>query len=144
MNDEINKLEDQLQHLKPNEWAGLMGFIDRLKQRYGEDLRLVALFGSKARGDFDEESDLDVLIVLRMKRGRFRTYWNEIVDIAWDIELTHGIVTSLIIKDEDEYKRLRDCRVLLIRNLERDGIELWMKQASSNTSDFALKELKTT
>ena len=144
MNEEINKLKEQLQHLKPNEWAGFMAFIERLQQRYGEDLKLVALFGSKARGDFDEESDLDVLIVLRMKRGRFRTYWNEIVDIAWDIELTHGIVTSLIIKDEDDYKRLRDCRVLLIRNLEQEGIDLWMKQPNLNTSDFALKEPVTT
>lgn len=146
MNEKIhkNKLRERLQHLKPNEWAGLMALIDRLQQRYGEDLRRVELFGSKARGTFDEESDLDILIVLRMRRGRYRAYWNEIVDIAWDIELTHGIVTSLIIKDEDDYKRLRDCRVLLIRNLEQDGIELWMKQPSSNTSDFALKEPKTT
>jgi len=42
----------------------------------------VVLFGSKARGDFDDESDLDLLIVVRMLDGRYRQYWSEIADIC--------------------------------------------------------------
>jgi len=51
--------------LRPNERAGLAAFLERLRQRYGDDLLRVVLFGSKARGDFDTESDVDVLVVLR-------------------------------------------------------------------------------
>ena len=137
-----NLSSERLCHLKPNEWAGLGAFIERLNERYGDDLRRVVLFGSKARGDYDEESDLDVLIVMRMKSDDYRRYWNEIVDIAWDIELANGIVTSLIIKNEDEYKRLCERRVLLARNIEKDSIELWTKQPGWPIFDFALKEPK--
>ena len=128
MTSEIEKIRGDLQHLEPNEWAGLMTFIDRLQQRYGDDLRCVKLFGSKARGDFDDESDLDILIILRMDPDKFRCYWNEIVDMAWQVEWTHGLVTSLIIKDESEYERFTDSNLLLSRNIEHDGIVLWIRQ----------------
>ena len=52
-------------HLKPNERAALATLVERLRQRYGDDLLRVVLFGSKARSDSDE-SDLDVLVVVRM------------------------------------------------------------------------------
>jgi predicted nucleotidyltransferase len=110
--------------LRPNERAGLTAFVERLRQRYGDDLLRVVLFGSKARGDFDDESDLDLLIVVRMLDGRYRQYWSEIADIAWQVVLEYGVVTSLIVKDQADYARMRRHRLLLARNIERDGIEL--------------------
>ncbi len=111
--------------LRPNERAGLTTFVERLRQRYGNDLLRVVLFGSKARGDFDAESDLDLLVVVRVADGCYRQYWSEIADIAWQVELAYGIVTSLIVKDQADYARMREHRLLLARNIERDGIELW-------------------
>jgi predicted nucleotidyltransferase len=49
---------DRLGHLTKSERAALETFVARLRQRYGDDLLRVVLFGSKARGDSDEESDL--------------------------------------------------------------------------------------
>ncbi len=130
-------LDERLQYLTPNEQAGLAVFVDRLRQRYGDNLLRVVLFGSKARGDFDSESDLDVLVVIQMANGDYRQYWNEIVDIAWDIELAYGIVTSLIIKDKIDYAIMCKHQLLLARNIERDGIELWTTQPSVSTSESA-------
>ncbi|MFQ5340986.1 MAG: nucleotidyltransferase family protein [Anaerolineae bacterium] len=126
-------MDERLMHLTPNERAALVAFVDRLRERYDGDLLRVVLFGSKARMDFDDESDLDVLVVMRMRSDDYREYWNEIVDIAWEIELTYGIVTSLIIKDEVGYANMRDHRLLLARNIEQDGVELWRKQPSVPT-----------
>ncbi|WP_266369108.1 nucleotidyltransferase domain-containing protein [Tellurirhabdus rosea] len=36
-----------------------------MKRHYGDRLAKIVLFGSYARGDFDEESDIDYLIVLK-------------------------------------------------------------------------------
>jgi predicted nucleotidyltransferase len=132
-----NKIAERLSHLTPNERAALAALVDRLRQRYGDDLLRVVLFGSKARGDFDDESDLDLLIVVRMRDGNYRQYWNEIVDLTWDIELTYSIVTSLVIKSETDYATMRLHGLLLSRNIEQDGIELWTTQPSAPISEYA-------
>ncbi len=114
--------------LTPDEHAGLAAFVERLHLRYGDDLVRVRLFGSKARGDSHDESDLDLLVVLRMKDGTYRQHWREIVDISAEIELEYGYVTSLIIKSESDYAHMCQHQLLLARTIEQDGIDLWMKQ----------------
>jgi predicted nucleotidyltransferase len=47
---------------------------DALRQIYGDNLRGVYLYGSRARNEAQPESDLDILIVLR----EFADYWLEI------------------------------------------------------------------
>ncbi len=66
--------------LTPNERASLAAFVDRLRQRYGDNLLRVRLFGSKARGDAHEESDFDLLVVLRMTLLQFIALENELSD----------------------------------------------------------------
>lgn len=49
------------------EQGAVSGFLDDLRNRMGENLRSVTLYGSAARGDFKEgASDLNVLIVAKM------------------------------------------------------------------------------
>jgi predicted nucleotidyltransferase len=133
-----------LSSLRPNERAALAAFIERLHARYGDDLQRVVLFGSKARGDFDAESDLDVLVVVRTAPRAYPQYWSEIADIAWQVELDFGVVTSLVIKNADDYALMRNHRLLFARNIEQDGIELWATSPSATTSTRASPELVTT
>ena len=123
--------------LTPDERAGLAAFVERLQQRYGDDLLRVRLFGSKARGDFHDESDLDLLVVLRMERGDYRGHWNELVDLAWDIQLTYGIIVSFILKDEANYARMQRDGLLLARNIERDGVDMWTTRRNAPIFEHA-------
>lgn len=51
------------------EWEGFLETIrNRIVSFYGENLVAATIFGSAARGDFQKESDLDLLIVIRESR----------------------------------------------------------------------------
>ena len=44
-------------------------FIEKLKSIYGDSLKSVVLFGSYARGEEREESDVDLMLLLDMTEG---------------------------------------------------------------------------
>lgn len=117
--------------LAGHERAALSALVGRLRQRYGHDLRRVVLFGSRARGDFDSESDLDDLVVISMRNDAYRHYWNDIVDITCEIEVKYDVVISILIKETESYADMRSQDMLLARNIEQDGINLWMTPPNS-------------
>jgi predicted nucleotidyltransferase len=127
-------LARRVPYLTPNERTGLATFVNRLYQCYATHLLQVVLFGSKARRDFDEESDLDVLVVVHMPDNHYWEYWHEIVDIAADVGLTYGLVISSIVKNARDYAEICVHQSLLARDLERDGIVLWTTLPSTHTS----------
>jgi predicted nucleotidyltransferase len=129
------KAREKLERLQPNERRALAALVERLRDRFGADLLRVVLFGSKARGDYDDESDMDVLVVARIPENKFYSDRSEIINLAGDIDLEHDVVLSLLIRDEKDYIRMREWNLLLNRNIERDGIVLWKQR--TNTISFA-------
>lgn len=65
-------MKRKLPKLKDNERKALLELKERLKDKFGDKLKKIILYGSKARGDSDSESDIDVLLELsdRTKKGK--------------------------------------------------------------------------
>ena len=85
---------------------------------YGQRLKAVVLFGSYARGDYNEDSDLDVMIVL----DRYESYWDELVrsaELASELSLEYNVTISRMIMTEEQWKR-GDLPVL--RNIRIEGV----------------------
>ncbi|WP_324736219.1 nucleotidyltransferase domain-containing protein [Thermococcus sp. SY098] len=80
----------------------LKEFVQILKERYGKRIKEIILFGSFARGDYDEESDIDVLIVAKNISQK------EISEITWEILMKYGEVISAIVEEESEFEKYRD------------------------------------
>ncbi|MBI4769942.1 MAG: nucleotidyltransferase domain-containing protein [Chloroflexi bacterium] len=111
--------------LAPNEQTALEALINRLRQEFGDDLLRVVLYGSKARGDADSESDMDLLVVARLPES---TYWERrkrVVGLTCNLDLEHGVLLSTILVTEPEYAEMRRANLLFNRNVQKDGVELW-------------------
>jgi len=88
-----------VRNLAPNETAALK----KLKDALVRDFRLVELrlFGSKARGDSDKESDIDVLVVLEDYDWETK---KAVSRLCFDINLEHGVLLAPVLYSRAEYE----------------------------------------
>jgi predicted nucleotidyltransferase len=93
-------------------------FVERAQALYGERLRQVLVYGSWARNEATEESDIDLAVVLAddVRPGR---EIDRMLDIITDINLEYGVLLSVYPVSEENY--LHANSPLLI-NLRREGI----------------------
>jgi len=109
-----------MDHLTEKEKQALKELVDELKKLYGDNLSHVILYGSKARGDATEDSDIDILVVLK-EFENISEEREKIHNVKWPICWKYDLVISVIIRNEQEYlTRLSP----LLLNIKKEGIEL--------------------
>lgn len=107
--------------LNKKEKRALFEFKQKLLQRFGKRVLGLKLFGSRARGDFRKDSDIDVLIVLNSFSKKER---NLILKLAIQILLKYGIDISPHIYSQKEYLEERKLPTVFFQILEREAISL--------------------
>ena len=78
----------------------LREYTKAIEKIYGSILSKVILFGSYARGDYDENSDIDVMIVLDVEPKDERKQIDELAEITADFNLKHDTYVMPIPKSE--------------------------------------------
>lgn len=96
-------------------------FARELRRRYGDAVLEVRLFGSFARGEADEASDVDVAVVLESADWETR---RDIVDLATDTGLAHDLLLSPTVFDRETYEAWRRQERALVMDIEREGVPL--------------------
>ena len=103
--------------LSPGETRALALFGERVAALLGGNLLRIVLFGSRARGEGHEESDLDLLVLVRAYDAVER---RRVLDVAADVDDETGLRLSPIVMDQprfDASSPLRDA-------VDRDGVPL--------------------
>ena len=93
-------------------------FVGRLRGIYGERLRAVVLYGSRARGEGAEDSDIDTLVVLRPLDDFWREF-DRVSPVAGELSLKHGVVICTRPTSEEEFSNSGSPFFL---NVRREGI----------------------
>ena len=80
----------------------------------------LVLFGSRARGDFVDFSDIDILILVDKEVDH--ELKDKIIEIAYDIELEFNIVFGLVIENKKSWRSSKYSVMPLFQNIEREGV----------------------
>jgi predicted nucleotidyltransferase len=91
---------------------------DALQKLYKDNLVEIILYGSYARNDFNENSDIDLLIVLDKLDSAGKQIDN-IVDSIYDINLKYNTLISVMPISNDDYRSLNSP---LLLNVRKEGV----------------------
>ncbi len=94
---------------------------ESLESFLGDRLLRMVLFGSMARGDWNDESDVDVAIIIR---GLTRELKHQVLDKVAEVELNHLMPISALILSEDEFNRLKKRERRIALDIERESVLL--------------------
>ncbi|MFK7937345.1 MAG: nucleotidyltransferase domain-containing protein [Saprospiraceae bacterium] len=92
-----------------------------MRRLYGDKLQEVILFGSYARGEEHEDSDMDFLIVLNEEKIESWRELNYVMDDIFALEFKHNTVISPHIVSKNKFQNKNN---LFIEQVTNDGITL--------------------
>jgi excisionase family DNA binding protein len=105
-------------NLKDNEKKALLELKKILFKSFS--VAEIILYGSKARGDFDEESDMDILIILKNKVDD--NIREEIFSMSFKIEIKYDVIFGILVETEDFWSSPLAGAMPIHSNISREGV----------------------
>lgn len=99
-------------------------YVNEIQKIYGSHLKQVILYGSYARGDFNEDSDVDIMILLDMTDIETKAYFDKLVDITFDFNMEYGLEIKPIAKSETHFRKWM-LQYPFYANVNREGVRLY-------------------
>lgn len=101
-----------------------MGFFSVYKI-LGARVKKIILYGSYARGDFNKNSDIDIMILTDLTDDEICEYREKIWEYAYDIEYDNAfdITLSPLIKNIDKFNYWLEA-IPFYMNVQKEGVVL--------------------
>ncbi len=97
-------------------------FVEKAKNIYTTNLKSVILYGSVARGDAKDDSDVDIALIVDSDDENM---YDRLLDVVVDIELQKDIVISIVMIEMSQFQKWREV-LPFYKNITKEGIALWM------------------
>jgi len=99
------------------------GITTAYRQTYGAAIIGIYLYGSYARGDNDNESDVDYVAIVEGNRPNLQEKLKEVRKTAFELSYINDVIVSPTVIPYDEYLKYRDT-MAFFKNIEKDGIRI--------------------
>lgn len=110
----------------------IISFANGVKKILGDDLKKIILYGSYARGDYSENSDIDIMVLTTLTDSEIERVESKIYDLAFDFLMDYGVDISVVIKNENQFNYWLGA-LPFYDNVQREGMVLtWLANSSRN------------
>ncbi|MCD6569744.1 MAG: nucleotidyltransferase domain-containing protein [Deltaproteobacteria bacterium] len=96
-------------------------FKRRIEDRFPDEILKILVFGSKARGDATEKSDIDIIVVTSSDDWR---KGDEIREIGYGLDEEINYKLSIQVIPESHISYLKHNNFQFIKNIEAEGITI--------------------
>ena len=93
------------------------------KQVYGDDIMDIYLYGSYARGDYEQDSDIDFVAIVKGNRLDLQKKLKVMWDIAADLGLENDIIISPTVIPYNEFLQYQE-KLPYYRNIIKEGVKV--------------------
>ena len=97
-------------------------FAKEAERIYGAVLRAVILYGSCARGDFEDDSDIDVMVLLDVAQEEIGIERKKILDVSDQLDLKYDVVLAPVIQSWRLYNQYTVVSCFY-QNVQKEGIK---------------------
>lgn len=97
--------------------------VKAAKESLGEKLDKVILYGSYARGDYNEESDIDIMVIADIGMEELRSIEKELCHIGWELGYEHDLIVAVFLKDSETFYKFLPAEPFY-QNVINDGVLL--------------------
>lgn len=98
-------------------------FAEEAKEIYGSKLEGIILYGSCARGDFSDDSDIDVLILLNVSPKDISAQRSKIEDVTDHLGWDYDVVLAPVFQSADVYRKYAPVSVFY-QNVQKEGVRI--------------------
>ncbi len=96
-------------------------FTNGIRDLFGERMRSVILYGSCARGDYAEDSDIDVMVLLDYPQNRMSEARRQVLDLSDELDLEYDVVLAPVFQNYDVFQRFMPVSAYY-QNVKREGV----------------------
>jgi len=114
-------IEKGISYLNNKEKKVIDSFVKELRKGLGDNIVFIRLFGSKVRGDFKKDSDIDIFVLVKEKTSKVRDI---ITEIEVDYDIKYNLPISTVLYNLFEYKKNKELGSFFFQNVEKEGIAL--------------------
>lgn len=101
----------------------LGGYREAIADIFGEKLSRIILFGSYARGDFNRNSDMDIMILADVQPDEISYYADIVYDITYDFEEKYEMEINPCVQSIKTYEKWKKAYPFFM-NIEKDGVNV--------------------
>lgn len=102
----------------------LKQYVNDVCQIYGSDLKSILLYGSYARGDFKESSDIDIMILVDSSDEEIQKKSHLLSDLTFEYNYDYDLMIMPIVKNRTHFNKWRRAYPFY-HEVQVEGVELY-------------------
>lgn len=99
-------------------------YAEDVHELYGNRLRTIILYGSYARGDFRQDSDIDIMILVDLAEQEIMKESRKLYDITFEYNFQYNLMIMPIVKNIEHFNKWLHAYPFYY-NVKKEGVKLY-------------------